>query len=148
MIYGATKPNSGFVKFTLGGKLVAQSWVWYNELNNVVCLDNIEIPTIWLNRFKKNQNLTKSFQQCLIRLANGFINEMKKNRYEVREVMVGAGMNDFQGLDKFEKYHIYIDVLPNDYSGYSDARDIQFEIIVVVVVEIEVVNVAFFVYEI
>ena len=78
MIYGATKPNSGFVKFTLNGQIIGQSWVWYNELKNVVCLDNIEIPTIWLNRFKKREDLTKTFQQCLIRLANGFINEMEK----------------------------------------------------------------------
>lgn len=128
MIYGATKPNSGFIKFTLGGKLVAQSWVWYNDLKNVVCLDNIEIPTIWLNRFKKSENLTKSFQQCLIRLANGFINEMEKNGHKVDNVTVGAGCNDFDGLERFEKTNEILNrfLWPYDYVGYSDARDMQY----------------------
>jgi hypothetical protein len=128
MVYGITKPNSGFIKFTFDDQIVGQSWVWYNEQSKVVCLDNIEIPTIWLNKFKKSKNLTKSFQQCLIRLANAFINKMEKNGCKVDKVTVGAGYNDFEGLERFEKVNEILNrfTLPNDYNGYSDAKGMQY----------------------
>lgn len=128
MEYGATKPNSGFIKFTLDGQIIGQSWVWYNKSNKLICLDNIEIPTIWLNRFKKSENLTKSFQQCLIRLANGFINEMEKNDCQVNNVTVGAGYNDFYGIERFEEVNEVLNgfSLPDDYMGYSDAKGRQY----------------------
>ncbi len=130
MIYGATKLNSGFVKFTIDGQIIGQSWIWYNGFAKRICLDNIEIPTIWLNRFKKNQKLTKSFQQCLIRLADGFMNEMNNCGYEVVDVTVGEGCNDFNGLEQFERKFFKKEdfVLPSDYCGYSDAEYAQYVI--------------------
>ena len=118
--YGITKPNSGFVKFMSSDKIVGQSWVWYNEKTGVVCLDNIEVPTIWQKEMHKKEFQT-SFINCIKRLANSFKQEMEKNGHKVTRVTIGSGYNDLQGIDSFERKQTSKTVLPEDYNGYSDA---------------------------
>ena len=118
--YGITKPNSGFVKFMSSDKIVGQSWVWYNEKTGVVCLDNIEVPTIWQKEMHKKEFQT-SFINCIKRLASSFEQEMEKNGHKVRAVTIGSGYNDLQGIDTFERRQTNKTVLPEDYNGYSDA---------------------------
>lgn len=125
--YGMTKPNSCFVKFCLGNRIIAQSWVWYDEKTGVVCLDNIEVPTIWYDYMKK-ESVEKSFLNCLIRLAKAIKSEMEKNGMTVTAVTIGAGYNDIPGVDKFERIETTKDCLPDDYSDYSDAIEVQYVI--------------------
>lgn len=125
MVYGATKANSGFVKFMIDGKLVGQSWVWYNEETKEVCLDNIEIPTIWLKKIEKKEG-QESFLKCLSRLADGFKSEMEKQGHEVKKVTIGAGYNDLAAIRNLEEIHPAGTNLPQDYNGYSDATSTQY----------------------
>ena len=118
--YGITKPNSGFVKFMYNDKIVGQSWVWYNEKTGIVCLDNIEVPTIWQKEMHKKEFQT-SFINCIKRIADSFKQEMEKNGHKVRAVTIGSGYNDLQGIDTFERKQTSKTVLPEDYNGYSDA---------------------------
>lgn len=123
--YGETKENSGFVKFSLDGKIVGQSWVWYNKDTGVVCLDNIEIPTVWLKKLK-NKEFENSFIDCLTRTAKAFKREMGKCGYVVKAVTIGAGYNDLSAINKFKKINARPDMLPKDYDGYSDATEYQY----------------------
>lgn len=119
--YGITKPNSGFIKFSYNDKIVGQSWVWYNEKTGVICLDNIEVPTIWRNEMNKNE-FQKSFIDCVKRLALSFGVEMKKSGHRVNKVAIGSGYNDLIGIDCFKKEETNRHrILPEGYSGYSDA---------------------------
>lgn len=126
--YGLTKPNSGFIKFSLDDKIVGQSWVWYNIETGLVCLDNIEIPTIWRQELDKSKELEASFSDCLIRLASAIQSSMKENGFEVSKVTVGSGYNDFAGIKNFDKIKSCRASLPNDYNGYSDSVENQYVI--------------------
>ena len=124
--YGATKPNSGFIKFTLDGQIIGQSWIWYNQETGMVCLDNIEVPTIWEKELKKAE-VEKSFLDCLKRLSIAIKTEMEKNGHKVSIITIGEGFNDLPGLDKFTLVSVAgKHMLPEDYYGYSDAKMSQF----------------------
>lgn len=123
--YGVTETNSGFVKFTKNGKLVGQSWVWYNQKTGVVCLDNIEIPTIWRHQLEKASN-EKDFLNCLSRLASAFKQTMEQDKRKVSIVTVGAGCNDLSAIKKFQQLPKRDIELPEDYHDYSDAKSVQY----------------------
>lgn len=123
--YGVTETNSGFVKFTKNGKLVGQSWAWYNQKTGVVCLDNIEIPTIWRNDLEKSNN-EKDFLNCLSRLATAFKQTMEQDGRKVSMVTVGAGCNDLSAIKKFQQLPKRYIELPEDYRDYSDAKSVQY----------------------
>ncbi len=123
--YGLTKSNSGFVKFSINEKLVGQSWVWYNQKTGIVCLDNIEVPTIWKKELEKKEN-AESFLKCLTRLANAIKDEMETNNNPVKCVTIGAGCNDLNAITKFKQIDSNHIELPDDYHGYSDAQSTQY----------------------
>jgi len=119
--YGVTKNNSGFIKFSYKGRIIGQSWVWYNKKTKTVCLDNIEIPTLWIKQIRKHKELEKAFVDCLKRLADGFANSM-----QVDKVTVGAGFNDLSVIHEFDYIEGKTSPTPADYNGYTDAYSIQY----------------------
>lgn len=123
--YGATKTNSGFIEFMLNDKIVGQSWVWYNNETGIVCLDNIEIPTIWYKELK-HKEFQQDFAKCLVRLGNSFKQEMEKNGKIVNAVTIGAGFNDLPIITNFKQVDGSKSPLPSDYDEYSDAKSIQY----------------------
>jgi len=128
LFYGMSKPNSGFVKFTLDDQIIGQSWVWYNEKTGHVCLDNIEIPTRWKQDFKADKRLGQSFVECLRRLSHSIITGMNENGYNVNIVSIGAGCNDLKEIREFKCVPSSKRVLPEDYFGYTDADELVFVI--------------------
>ena len=123
MEYGATKHNSGFIKFTLNGKIIGQSWIWYNPDTHIVCLDNIEIP----KSLQISDRLTESFLNCLKRLSTSITTAMKENGLDVHTVTVGSGYNDLDIIQDLSYISGGTSPTPKDYENqYSDARDIQY----------------------
>lgn len=59
--YGLIKPNSGFITFNYKNKIIGQAWVWYDEINKIVCLDNIEVPHRYLEKINENIEIQKKF---------------------------------------------------------------------------------------
>ena len=125
--YGMTMPNSGFITFNYRDKIIGQSWVWYDEESNTVCLDNIEVPHNYLEKINQNKTIQKSFIDCLLRIEESFKKEMNKRGLKVDKVTIGKGCNDLERiLDlNFEllKYHNFL----SGYGGYTDASS-QYEI--------------------
>jgi len=126
LFYGMSKPNSGFVKFTVDDKIIGQSWIWYNQDTKHICLDNIEIPTVWDNKLKQNSYLTQSFIDCLVRLSKNIVSSMNENGYEVNVVSVGAGYNDLKAIKNFRRQVVTRSPLPADYDDYTDADEILY----------------------
>lgn len=121
--YGITQPNSKFMIFSVGGKIIGQSWVWYDEKEKTICLDNIEIPKKVISVMRHDKKLRISFIKCLNRVASNFVDEMDKHGLEVKNVTIGRGYNDFcDVLDN--KFNLSQNSrLLNDYNGYSDAKE-------------------------
>ena len=71
---------------------------------------------------KKNPNIEEEFMKCLVRLSDGFIDEMKKYRYKVKNVVIGKGYNDLDILDEKLDKRSTIPTLPKDYNGYTDVK--------------------------
>ena len=113
-------------EFSYNGKIIGQAWVWYNSETKTVCLDNIEIPLIWVKKLKQSEALVKSFQESLIQMANSFKEQMNKTENEVKRVTIGAGFVDLPGMEAFKKISANEDHLPLDYCGYSDASIYQY----------------------
>lgn len=126
LLYGMSKPNSGFIKFSLDGKIVGQSWIWYNQLTKHACLDNIEIPTVWTSKLEESPKLEKSFIDCIKRLSKGIVLGMNENGQEVDMVSIGAGYNDLKAIKQFKRYEVKENLLPADYDGYSDAKKVLY----------------------
>ena len=130
--YGLTSENSGFVEFNYNGRIIGQSWVWYNPETQIVCLDNIEVPVRLIPKLKKNKTLYENFIDCLNRLAISFKQSMEKKGYLVKGVTIGSGYTDLDMLDKYyssvnpQKNNEYLP--PKDYTGYSDATHKQYVI--------------------
>lgn len=121
--YGMTRPNSGFLTFNYKDKIIAQAWIWYDEVSKVLCLDNIEVPHRYIEKINDNKDIKESFIACILRVEENFKKEMKKRGLEVQEVTIGKGYNDINNVlkEKFENSE-----KPNTlhgYSGYSDASN-------------------------
>lgn len=119
--YGMIKPNSGFITFNYKDKIIAQAWVWYDEISKVVCLDNIEVPHRYFKRINENKEIKESFIDCLLRVEENLKIEMNKHSLEVKKVTIGKGYNDIIGIlnDKFNVEENSIAL--HGYNGYSDA---------------------------
>jgi len=125
--YGMTKPNSGFITFNHKDKIIGQSWVWYDEENKVVCLDNIEVPRKYLGKINDNKQIKESFIRCLLRVEENFKKEMETRGFEVNKVTIGKGYNDIQNVLKDEFVTVDSSTKLHGYTGYSDASN-QYEI--------------------
>ena len=131
LYYGMTSENSGFVEFDYNGKIIGQSWVWYNPETQIVCLDNIEVPARLISKLNKNKDLYEGFINCLNRLAESFKKAMEKKGHIVKAVTIGEGYLDLYMLDdyysSFDPMEEFPDgFLPNDYNGYTDAKFKQY----------------------
>lgn len=93
--HGMTKPKGGFVVFKKNGKIVGQSWVWFNEEMGKVCLDNVEVPRSAKSSVAKRD---AGFIECLSRLKGGFVEGMKEKGLEVSHVTLGEGYNDIMDI--------------------------------------------------
>lgn len=89
--HGLTNPNGGFIVFKLNDKIVGQSWVWFNENGQKVCLDNVEVPHA---HEKIVLNDEVRFNDCLKRVRQGFVDGMKERNRKVIYVTMGVGFND------------------------------------------------------
>ena len=125
--HGMTQLNSGFVTFNCNGKIIGQSWVWYDEESKTVCLDNIEVPRKYLEKINQNKNVQKEFVDCLVRISDGFKVEMKNKGYEVNHVTIGEGYNDLKVVLNNAFSLSKNSSLLKGYAGYSDAKT-QYEI--------------------
>lgn len=119
--YGMTMPNSSFLAFRRGNRIIGQAWVWYNEETGEIALDNIEVPHMYLDEIANNKQYEKGFVDCLIRVKKGFENAMGKDK--IKQVTVGTAHNDIENILE-RNFHLTKDVTYlSDYNGYSDARD-------------------------
>ena len=119
--YGMTKPNSGFITFNYKDKIIGQAWVWYDNKNKTVCLDNIEVPHRYLEKIHQNETVQKSFIDCLLRIEKSFKEEMNRRRLEVNRVTVGEGYNDIKEI-LYRNFSLVKEGRHlSDYDGYSDA---------------------------
>ena len=125
--YGMTKPNSGFITFNYKDKIIAQSWVWYDEVSKVICLDNIEVPHRYIEKLNKNDDVKINFIKCILRLSRNFKIEMEKHGLKVDKVTIGKGYNDIDAILKEKFYEDDDPVELNDYDGYSDSES-QYDI--------------------
>ena len=125
--YGMTMPNSCFLTFNYKDKIIGQSWVWYDEGSQTICLDNIEVPNRYCDEIKSNKMIQKSFTECLLRLENNFKKTMVNKGFEVKSVTVGKGCNDIGDLLEREFQVVQFPNSLEDYSGYNDSS-IQYEI--------------------
>lgn len=89
--HGMTDPCGGFVVFRKDGKIVGQSWVWYNKELGKVCLDNVEVP-----RSVKLSVMSESagFIDCVRRVKDGILDAMKDCKPPVKYATMGKGYND------------------------------------------------------
>lgn len=97
--HGMTDPKGGFVVFKKGGKIVGQSWVWYNQEMGKVCLDNVEVP-----RSAKSSVMhgDAGFIDCMRRLKDGFVEGMSEHKLPVSYVTMGEGYNDILDIARSE----------------------------------------------
>ena len=123
--YGMTKPNSKFMTFNYKNNIIGQAWVWYDDKSRIVCLDNIEVPSRYLDLLKKDKNIKKSFVECLKRMAENFISEMENHGLGVENVTIGEGYNDVGEVLKSSFGTSRAMPKLKYYQGYSDA-DKQF----------------------
>lgn len=126
--YGMIMPNSKFMTFNYNNEILGQSWVWYDEYNKTICLDNIEVPEKYVNKIKKSRLLQESFIACLKRVGFNFIKEMKSKGLEVEKVTIGKGYNDINYILKNYFKNDENSKRLSNYSGYSDANS-QYEIV-------------------
>ena len=122
--------------------IVAQSWVWRN--GDRICFDNVEIKEALIGPLKKSGEMdslldiyietakemisvdNKALQKML---EMGIISQEQYEQMKIAQVTVGVnGCDDLirhisaQRRQKLEKATI---ILPFNYSGYSDAKDLQ-----------------------
>ncbi|MBQ8748928.1 MAG: leucine-rich repeat protein [Clostridia bacterium] len=96
--YGATMPNSCFVTLEYKGNIIGQSWVWYDEKQKLVALDNIEVPDIY-NKFVNKEN-PQEVNDCIVRLCKNIVSTMKSNGKPVENVIIGRANTDIDLLDE------------------------------------------------
>lgn len=136
LIAGVTNPFTCFVTFNYKNKIIGQSWVWYDEEQQLIAFDNIEIPQV----FHKvvNNEMSKAFKDCVIRLCDNIYSTMNSNGYNVKNVVIGKSYNDFfplfqvmpESQEEYEcKYSGYTDInSKGQYVAYNDGvRLIKYE---------------------
>ncbi len=126
--YGMTKPNSSFIVFRNKGAILGQAWVWYDEKNKQVTLDNIEVPDSKLNIVEKDKKVQKQFVKTLLRLRDGFVKEMGEDK--VKTVTIGTGYNNINHVLN-KNFELVEGKLLSDYDDYTDARKGQYDLFMI-----------------
>ncbi len=121
--YGMSQPNSTFVVFSADSRIIGQAWIWYDEKNKQITLDNIEVPHNALEDIYNGKISDKEFVLCLKRLAMALKNDFAQNGRPVKNVTIGLGHNDFKEflVKNFEE--IAQPQLLSDYPFYTDAKE-------------------------
>lgn len=98
VVLGEVNPYSCFVAFKKDDKIIGQSWLWYNEENKTIGIDNIEIPV----NLKKivNQTHAEEFISCLNRLGKRLFEDMNASGFPTKNVIIGCHATDVSRLDK------------------------------------------------
>lgn len=148
VIDGYTNPNAGFLVFeervkdengnlTDEKRIVSQAYVYYDPVTKTVCYDNIEIPTVILNKLKSNKGnniingVTYSDLGVAVKSsAEAIMNAMNNSGVPVERVTIGAGCNDLNGYlsQKYKTIQGKNLAVHRGYYGYSDSKAIQYEI--------------------
>lgn len=119
---GQTDPNCGFITFNHGDKIIGQSWVWFDSVNHVIALDNIEIPEVYQKFVDQNQ---QEFLNCVVRVCQNFKKTMQENGNKVDHVIVGKHATDFDLSPQFEIETINTYNCPIEVDGKPCYSDIQ-----------------------
>ena len=98
VVLGQVHPASCFVVFKKDDKIIGQSWLWYNEENKTVGIDNIEVP----ENLKKivNQSHKKDFVRCIERLSKNLLQDLNAENCPVENIIIGCNATDISMLDK------------------------------------------------
>ena len=98
VVLGQVHPASCFVVFKKDDKIIGQSWLWYNEENKTVGIDNIEVP----ENLKKivNQSHKKDFVRCIERLSKNLLQDLNAKNCPVENIIIGCNATDISMLDK------------------------------------------------
>ena len=125
--YGITMPNSKFMVFSYNDIIIGQSWVWYDEENQTICLDNIEVPHRLYSVIKQERSLQESFVECLLRVSRNFKSSMEEKGLHVKHFTIGNGYNDINEI-LYNNFAIRKNSkMLSNYGGYSDAK-VQYEV--------------------
>lgn len=121
---GMTNPNSGFITIQDNGKIIAQSWVWYNEETKTIALDNIEVPLI--NYRLVNDVKQDEISDCIFRICKNFYDTMNQSGKKVENVIIGRNRTDVRHLAEDYKYNFISKLSKFDHPfGDSVYSDIQ-----------------------
>ena len=123
MSYGVTEPNSCFLVFRRSDTILGQSWVWFDKIKKVVCLDNIEVPYKIVADMRKHQEFASEVLECIERACKYVYSNLNAKGFNVKQVTIGKGFNS---LNEFlsKKYEINNNAtLLTGYHGYTDARE-------------------------
>ena len=82
---------------------------------------NQKIKTQNIEKIKQNTIIQNNFINCLLRIENGFKEEMNNRGFSVEQVTIGEGYNDIKGILKKHFPLLKNSYLLNGYTGYSDA---------------------------
>ncbi len=121
--YGMTMPNSTFIVFRKNNRMIGQAWVWYDEKNAQITLDNIEVPQKVLHDIEKDITLKNDIVACIKVMANDLAVSMQNNGHKVKTVTVGKGYNDFNNILMGNFAESSAPQLLSDYGGYTDASN-------------------------
>lgn len=119
--YGLSERNSRFMVFKNKERIIAQSWVWYDERTKKICLDNIEIPDSISKSKIKFLLLKSELLSCLKRMNKAFLSAMEEKGLEVDTITIGSGYNDMAGFLGFSYKKSKDEPKLTGYDGYSDA---------------------------
>ena len=98
VVLGEVHPASCFVAYKKDNKIIGQSWLWYNEENKTVGIDNIEVP----ENLKKvvNQTHKTEFIDCVERLSKNLFQDLNAENCPVENIIIGCKATDISMLDK------------------------------------------------
>ena len=91
--YGMTKPNSSFVVFKQNENIIGQAWIWYDEQNRQLTLDNIEIPYSYYVKVLEKGEYKQDLLNCIERFCKNIMQKMNEEQYYVDAVTIGLGYN-------------------------------------------------------
>lgn len=98
MIIGATDPSSGFATINYNGKIIAQTWIWYDYKTKTIALDNIEVPEVYEKLV--NKDLQNDVAACIDRLCDNLFYQMRMSGHQVENVIIGKANTDIESLCK------------------------------------------------
>lgn len=127
LFHGAINPHGRFFKVTIGGKIVAYSWLW--RAGDVLCFDNIEIT----DKALEIPDYEKTIMDIYMKATDEFVKiSTKEEARPIKVVICGKNKIDmlnkpFEQLKKVTDYHID-NFKPNNSTNLylDDSKDTQY----------------------